>query len=72
MGNSTSTIPQDRIHPVNTPLEFGRPTKNFSDGLAPLMEQAATAGDGPKFKSTLEKIDECSTSCSSYSKRKLG
>lgn len=71
MGNSTSTIPQDRIHPVNTPLEFGKKTNHFADGLAPIMGQVALDGEGPKFASKLDRDSESTTSKESYAHRKL-
>lgn len=51
----------DKSHPISTPLEFGKKTNHYADGLAPIMSQAATEGDGPKFKSTLVKSEEMST-----------
>lgn len=60
----------DRSHPINTPTS-GSKISAFADGKAPLMDQSATFGDGPKFKSTLERNDEATTSCKSCADRKL-
>ena len=61
MSNFDTKIRMDESHPVSTPTS-GPKTNHFSNGLAPIMDQAATEGDGPKFKSTLEMDEEATTS----------
>ena len=70
MGNSTSTIPMDSAHPISTP-SGGSKTNAYADGKAPIFDQAMTAGDGPKFKSTLDRDEEASTSSKSFASRKI-
>jgi hypothetical protein len=62
MSNFDTKLSMDRTHPVST-VTSGSKTNHFADGKAPIMEQAATAGDGPKFKTTLPMDRECSTGC---------
>jgi hypothetical protein len=60
MGNSGPVLYPDHAHPISTPTS-GKKTDNFPGGLAPIVSQAATYGDGPKFRVVIDKSEEMST-----------
>ena len=61
----------DHTHPVSTPTPGSKSTNHFAGGLAPVFSQAMTEGDGPKFRSLLDKDLDSTTSSKSFASRKL-
>lgn len=69
MGN-TGALPRNEENHILTPTS-GKRTDAFADGKAPIVDENIAAGDGPKFRSLLDRDEEATTSRPGYAHRKL-